>query len=1635
LFGSLIAMLFRRLLLCLVAWGLQFPFLAAAPVISEFLASNSAGLQDGDGDFSDWLEIYNPDTVSVNLDGWHLTDNANNLAKWRFPAVVIPAGGYLVVFASNKNRQVVGQPLHTNFALSADGEYLALVAADGLTVVSAFSPKFPAQAQDISYGVPSNVTETTVIASNALCRWLVPTSTTPATAWRGLAFVDTAWAQTTMGVGYDTNTTNTNYIPEIGPNGNTQLLMSGTGKNPTCYVRVPFTVADPGSLVSLKIRIKYDDGFIAYLNGQPLQSGGVALSRNAPASPVWNSAGTADHSDAASIVFETFDVSSSLGGLLTGQNVLAFQALNKSNTSSDFLFKIELVADAVISGTPSTPGYFATATPGARNGGPDSLVVPQQVVFSRAEGAFITNFNLTLGGAAAGQSIRYTTNGTVPAISSTLYSTAIPVSASTLVRARIFDNATGAAGFTGGANYEKLDTTLASYAATAAPFRSSLPVMVLNNRGIGEIPNDDIYRDVRIHVFDRDGTGYSNISAAPVLNTAAGAKIRGSSSSGFDKKSYSVEFRNELLDSRSLEILGLPAGSDWSLLSCDDFDPSYMRNAWVYEAARRTGRWSPRTRFVELFFNQDGDNLEYADYRGIYVLCETVRDQSTRADITSLETSDLLQPAVSGGYIFKVDRQDSDEFAWRTTRALPPINTGGAGLVIHRPKLPVLATQQRDYLVTCFQSFEDALFTDAANSFTTRNYRNHIEPVSWVDHNLFSGFAKNVDALRLSAYFLKDRGRRIEGGPLWDFDRSANSTDWRDDDPLTWVGTGDSTNYFTYAWWNQLFMDIEFRQLYVDRWQALRAGTLSTAQIHSILDGFLTEFKISDADNPSTREYAKWYGSATAKNLQSEVTALKNWLASRASWIDGQFTPPPVVARPPGIVSSGQTTTLTIPSGTTVCYRLDGLDPRAEGGGVRPGTLTYSGTPVSLTSTRVLNARAWRSGSFTTPATNWSGLVNPLYLVNETYASAADLRVSVIQYNPLGPDASEIAALPDVAASDFEWIELANNGSGSINLEGVRMVSGSPVSALTLPPFTLAPGQRCLMVKRRAAFLLRYPSAASRIVAEWTGDRSISNNGESILIHDRFGATLADFGFKDSNPWPSRADGDGPALEYLGATNSTADYNNPSNWRSSAEVNGSPGFAGTGPRNRIVINEVLASSVLPQVDAIELLNPGSGPLNIGGWFLGNCPGALTGTDYKQFRIPNGTIIPAGGHLVFTETAFNPNGQWNPAPGSAGEWEFSLDGYRGGEVWLVSADPVSGKLDAFEDHVEFTPALPGISQGRWPNGTSGFMSLASRTLFDENSASVPRPGAGAANSTPLLGAIQVTEIMYHPLTGATEYVEVVNTQAASQTLDQWNLRGDVEFNYGPTVTLAAGESVLMVPFDPVLSPATATAFRAEYQVPAATRLIGPWSSGLLEDAAGTVRLRRKIPPPPEEPLLVGLMLEDEVPYSASLPWPVGASGTGLAIQRLGTQRRGNDPTAWLAAAPSAGTDAGGILGWQREYFPTGGPLSGATDDHDSDGIANRLEYLLGTDPHAADAPPWSCFPVDATVGQDLVLEYRLRRDRTDFPLIPMSSADLLHWQPAADDRHHAFDDLYEIRRTHLPIGPASGYLRLVSPVTP
>ena len=126
---------------------------AAKVRINEFIASNDEGLADEDGDFSDWVELYNSGDQPVDLTGWYLTDDEEELNQWPLPAETIEAGGFLLVFASGKDRgTAAGEQAHTNFKLSSDGDYLALVQADGVTLADEYTPEFPPQTTDVSYG-------------------------------------------------------------------------------------------------------------------------------------------------------------------------------------------------------------------------------------------------------------------------------------------------------------------------------------------------------------------------------------------------------------------------------------------------------------------------------------------------------------------------------------------------------------------------------------------------------------------------------------------------------------------------------------------------------------------------------------------------------------------------------------------------------------------------------------------------------------------------------------------------------------------------------------------------------------------------------------------------------------------------------------------------------------------------------------------------------------------------------------------------------------------------------------------------------------------------------------------------------------------------------------------------------------------------------------------------------------------------------------------------------------------------------------------------------------------------------------------------------------------------------------------
>jgi len=188
------------------------------------------------------------------------------------------------------------------------------------------------------------------VTSNTLRKVLVPSAANGGsnlgTLWLTNGFNDTTWTSGQRGIGYETAP---DYLPFIGINVDATMR----GVNGSVFIRIPFNVALTNQLNYMVLRMRFDDGFTAFLNGQPIAAA------NAPTSLSWDSFATAANSDAAAVLFRDFDVSAFVGALRPGENILAIQGLNVSLASSDFLIDAELVVAQrrIVGGLPTALVY------------------------------------------------------------------------------------------------------------------------------------------------------------------------------------------------------------------------------------------------------------------------------------------------------------------------------------------------------------------------------------------------------------------------------------------------------------------------------------------------------------------------------------------------------------------------------------------------------------------------------------------------------------------------------------------------------------------------------------------------------------------------------------------------------------------------------------------------------------------------------------------------------------------------------------------------------------------------------------------------------------------------------------------------------------------------------------------------------------------------------------------------------------------------------------------------------------------------------------------------------------------------------------------------------------------------------
>ena len=250
----------RRRSSCLVMETLEArQMLAGDLIISEFMARNTSTLVDEDGEYSDWVEIFNRGNTDVSLSGWHLTDDATQLDKWSFPNQTLGAGNFLLVRASSKDRSTAGQELHTNFKMSSSGEYLALTQDDpqagnpgNISIVSQFTVPFPNQTGDVSFGIGQSVSVNSLVDAGDAAKLFFPSNGSLGTSWTQTGFNDSAWTSGTNAIGYEQSVPgftvhdahSTGSLTNIAA---AEAVLSGTGlQSETTVIAPVVNFRDPG---------------------------------------------------------------------------------------------------------------------------------------------------------------------------------------------------------------------------------------------------------------------------------------------------------------------------------------------------------------------------------------------------------------------------------------------------------------------------------------------------------------------------------------------------------------------------------------------------------------------------------------------------------------------------------------------------------------------------------------------------------------------------------------------------------------------------------------------------------------------------------------------------------------------------------------------------------------------------------------------------------------------------------------------------------------------------------------------------------------------------------------------------------------------------------------------------------------------------------------------------------------------------------------------------------------------------------------------------------------------------------------------------------------------------------------------
>ena len=1179
-----------------------------ALVINEFMASNSSFIRDPQGQYDDWIELYNASTESLDAADMYLTDDLDRPTRWRIPAIIrgamlIPPGGYLLIWADG---DTADSGLHANFKLDADGEEIGLFDSDGKTLIH--SVEFPGQTPDLSYGCYPDGNKD----------------------WRFLS-IPTPGAQNEEA-----------YLGEV---------EAPQFSHERGFYDRPFSVTLATETEGATIYYTLD-------GSRPFESTGRFPTGLTYTGPVRISRTTCLRTRATQPGWKPSAVVTRTYLINVSEELKSLPVISLVGDARQTFYEPDGVM-AIVGGTYGSDGRWVSDGPGSYNNPMQRGIAYERPVSCEwIEPWDNSGFQVDCGIRVHGSNYmrpRYRRSGG--------YWTGSSKFAFRLYfRGEYGPNWLEHPLFPFEVERFKAIVLRGGHNDRVNPFIKDELIRRLQ-KDMGNVSSGGTHANLLIngeykgyynpceHIKDSFCQEWYNSDKDWDVMTMNGLRD-GETTSWNEMINYARN--NNLSDSVHYEEisrrLDIPAFADYLILElwCGNWD--WPQNNWAAASERSDeGKWR--------FFIWDAEGGMYSDRLNI-VYFDRLNSQNN--------ANAYLYRALKQNDTFRRIFADRIQKHFFNNGALTEANIRQRFMELRDQMLGVIPSMDM-YVLNAWVPNRLPIFLDAC----AREGMYTFEGPTFRINNLYQhgGHVSVGDALTMighgrfqTIYYGLDGSDPYNMGTPQQSANSENilvaeyadkrvlvpirplSNHWKDDanyDDRTWIRCTGSPGGVGYendqGYEGLLSLDVGEQMYGVNATCYIRIPFTSGGNLENFDsmtlnirydDGFIAYINGTEV---ARRNFSGAPASDSLADTNRDDTEAIEFESIDCSAFLNTLQQGSNLLAIHGLNASIVSSDFLI----SAELRLDAQNPDNN---ESPGANLFT-DPIVLTRSTHVKARV-------SDGRRWSALSEATFAVGPV---AENLRITEMMYHP--------KASTGVGEPNEEFIELTNIGDETLNLNLVRFTNGID---FTFPDIELAPGRSIVVVQDRDAFEARYSNRLP-VTGQYSG--RLNNNGERITLEDAAGQTILDFSYSDT--WRPLTDSEGFSLTIIDPTHPDQNsWDKQDAWRASVYAGGSPGHDDTGMLPNpgdVVINELLANSPGGEPDWIELYNTTGDVIDIGGWFLSDDADNLF-----KYEIAPGTVIGPYEYRVFYEDLHFGNAN------DTGSYQTFALSNNGEQLFLISA---------------------------------------------------------------------------------------------------------------------------------------------------------------------------------------------------------------------------------------------------------------------------------------------------------------------------------------------------------------------------